>query len=439
MNLKSIILGVLIWVFWSIWVFFLIWNQTAQKITNIDLSSQVESKLNDIKDQVKSLSNKQTPWFFTTSNWRNQDKLEKINKIKDILDKEYFDPSMISGSKMWDAAMQAYVAGLWDPFTNYLTAKDNKSLQEELKWSSDFQWIWAYVTKVPEWIMIEQVIKWSPAQKAWIKPTDIILEANGTWLADLPLWKAVWLIKWPAWTEVELTIKRDWKIFKIKVKRDKVKITSVNGDVIEYKWKKIWYISISAIWEETYDQLLKVLDSMEGISWIILDLRWNGWWYLDKWFKIWALWWRKWDIIVQTKYRDKLYNKKYRTNKTGKLAWFPTIVLIDGFTASAWEIITAAIKENNEQTTKLVWTQTFWKGTIQTLKEFQDGSSLKYTIWKWFTPKWENVCKKWVLPWNWLKPDIEVKFDQETYKKTWKDNQKEKAEEILFKMINWWK
>jgi carboxyl-terminal processing protease len=268
-------------------------------------------------------------------------------------------------------------------------------------------------------------------------PLDILLEANGTGLVGLPLWKAVSLIKWPAWTEVELTIKRDGKILKIKVKREKIKLTSVNSKLYTIWWKKIWYISISTIWEETYDQFNKEVDDLlsKWIKWLILDLRWNGGWYLDVGYQIWASWWKKWDIIVQTHYRNSMWNQKF----TAKINWvlykFPTIILIDSYTASAWEIITAAIKENNENTTLLVWTKTFWKWTIQTLKEFPDGSSLKYTIWKWLTPKWENVCKKWVLPWNGIKPDVEVKFDADAYKKNLKDNQLEEAKKQIINLI----
>jgi len=442
MKIKSVLLGILIWILFSMWFFFLVWNDNIQKITNINFNKWLEEKISSIKEKVSNISTSDKIDFYETdSSLYDKDKLRKINKIKSILDKEYYDPSMISWNKMWDIAMQAYVAWLGDPFTNYLTSKDNTSLMEELKWSSDFQWIWAYVTKVPEWIMIEQVIKNSPAQKVWLQPTDIILQANGTGLADLPLWKAVSLIKWPAWTEVELTVKRDGKILKIKVKRAKVKIISVNSNIITYKWKKIWYISISSIWEQTYNQLKEQVNYLlkQKINWIILDLRWNWWWYLDKWYKIASMWAKKWDIIVQTKYRNHYYDKVYRAEKTWILHNIPTVILVDAYTASAGEIITAWIRENNEKTVKIVWTKTFWKWTIQTLKEFKDHSSLKYTIWKWFTPKNENVCKKGVLPWNWLKPDVEVKFDKESYKKTWIDNQKEKAKEILFEMLNKWK
>ena len=438
MKLKYVFLGFLVWLLVaSLWFFTYQWgNFDVQNFSWTNFTDNLGKKIDEIKKWVLNLWNNERKniWSF---DFKNKDKLAKFNEIKHILDDEYVDPKMISWTKMWDYAMQAYVAALWDPFTNYLTANDNKSLHEELKWSSDFQWIWAVVTKVPEWVLIEQLIKNAPAQKAWLRPLDIVLEANGKNLSWLPLWKAVSLIKWPAWTFVNLTIKRDGKIIKIKVKREKLKLTSVNSKIIDYKWQKIGYISISVIWEQTYTQFKENLSELlwKNIKWIILDMRWNGGWYLEVWYQIGSVWAKKGDIIVQTKYRNPLYNKILKAQSDGLLTWFPTVVLIDGYTASAGEIITAAVKENNEKTTKLVWTKTFGKWTIQTIKKFDDGSSLKYTIWKWYTPKNENVCKKWVLPWNGLKPDVEVKFDSEKYKKNLFDNQLEKAKEVLLKMI----
>jgi len=223
----------------------------------------VEEKVDSLKQAIQAIGN------VGFSNLDNVDKLKKFNDIKKTLDTQYFEPSLISGSKMWDSAMQAYVAALWDPFTVYLTAKDNESLHKALKWSSDFQWIWAVVTKVPDWVMIEQVIKWWPAFKAWLKPLDVILQASWVDLANMPLWDAVSKIKWPAWTSVELTIKRDWKVFKIKVTRAKLVLKSVNSEIKKYKWKKFGYISISSIWEETYDEFEKQLNDLfkQGIKW----------------------------------------------------------------------------------------------------------------------------------------------------------------------------
>lgn len=426
------IVSFLFWIFLTLWVFFWYTEVTTnlQYISNKNISfgDLVTEKINNLRESIKHIS-----WKNLTDDWD----YEKINKIKEILDKWYIKPSYVSWSQMWDKAMQAYVSAIWDPFTVYLTSKDNKSLHEELKWSSDFEGIWAVVTKVPEWISIEQVIKYGPAFKSGIKPLDIILKAEGVDLSKLPLWKWIENIKWPKWTIVDLTIKRDGKIINIKVKRDKVELKSVQSKIINYKWKKIWYISISTVWQQTYDQFIKQSKQLlsKGINWLILDLRWNGGWYLDIWYDIWSMWAKKGDIVVQARYRYITQNKIYTSFIDGKFNNFPTIVLIDDYTASAWEIITAAIKENNPKTVKLVWTKTFWKWTIQTMNEFRDWSSLKYTIWKWYTPKNENLSNG-VKPGNGIKPDVEVKFDSKLYKEKHIDNQLEISKKTLITLLN---
>ena len=431
MKLKYYVNWFIIWIITTLSI--VLWyqyitlpNQTISQ-NSINIWKTINSKINSISEAIKNIK-----WW--NSNVYT-DKFNKFIEIKKILDTQYLDPSYISWTVMWENALQAFVSSLWDPFTVYLTATDNKSLHEELEWSSNFQWIWAVVTKVPSGIMLEQILKDSPAQKAGLKPLDVILKANGSSLNDLPLWKAVSLIKWPAWTKVKLTVKRWEKIFTVEVTRAKLKLTSVNDKIIDYKGKKFGYISISSVGEQTYDQFKKDYNELlnKKVKWIILDLRGNGGGYLWVGYQIGATWAKKWDIVVQTRYRDPSQNQIFRATSTWKLNGFPTVILVNGYTASAGEIITAAIKENNKKTTKLVGTKTFWKWTIQTLRQFPDGSSLKYTIWKWYTPDNENVCKKWVLPWNWFEPDVKIKFNAKLYKNKLIDNQLEKAKEVL----NW--
>jgi len=426
------ILSFILWIFTTILIFFW-YNQfdiNIQKLSdnNVNFQGLVENKINELRNWIKNIS-----W----KNIQNDEKLEKINEITEILNKWYIYSNYISWTKMWEAAMQAYVSALWDPFTGYLTSEDNKSLYKELKWTSDFEGIGAVVTKVPEGIMVEKIIKDGPAFKVGIKPLDIILKADNIDLLELPLWEWVSKIKWPKWTNVDLMIKRDGKIININVTRDKVELKSVESKFLNYKNKKLWYISISTVWEDTYNQFLKQIKELLSldIKWIIIDLRWNGGWYLDIWYTIWSMWAKKWDIIVQTKYKDSSDDKVFKAEEKGILNNFPTVVLVDDYTASAWEIITAAIKNNNKNSTKILWIQTFWKWTIQTIKEFKDGSSLKYTIWKWYTPDNKNLSDG-IKPWNGIKPDIEIKFDGELYKTKHIDNQFEEAKKALINIIN---
>jgi carboxyl-terminal processing protease len=130
----------------------------------------------------------------------------------------------------------------------------------------------------------------------------------------------------------------------------------------------------------------------------------------------------KWKLVVSAKY--KWYeNENYYSKWYGEFEWIDTIVLIDGMTASAWEIIAMALQE--QAWAKLVWTTSFGKGTIQTMEEFNDGDSLKYTIWKWFAPSEKNINHIWV------DPDVTIEFWMENYINNDYDNQLEEAKSML--------
>lgn len=426
-----------LWIFLTL-LWFFAFNQNFLNTQVLDKSSAnfsklVTDKINNLKESIENFSSNNNSQ--NTDDYWIDSKINKIKNIKSVLDSQYVEAESISWAKMRDAAIQAYVAWIWDPFTTYLTAEDNKSLHDWLKWTSDFEWIWSVVTKDPQWIMLEKIFKDGPAFKAWLKPLDVIVKADDIDLAPLPLWEWIKNIKWPKWTEVKLLILRNWQLQEIKVTRDKVELKSVESKIVDYKWQKFAYISISSIWEKTFEQFKQ--QSLELLTqnpkWIILDLRWNGWGYLEIWFEIWAWWSKIQDTVVETKYRDSSQNQSLKTFQNWQFYNFPTVVLVDSYTASAGEIIAAAIRDNNPKT-KLVGTQTFWKWTIQTLKDFSDWSSLKFTIWKRYTPKWQNLSK-WLAPGNWLLPDLKIDFDAEAYKKNLSDNQLEAAKKSLSELI----
>jgi carboxyl-terminal processing protease len=130
----------------------------------------------------------------------------------------------------------------------------------------------------------------------------------------------------------------------------------------------------------------------------------------------------KWKLIVSAKY--KWYeDENYYSEWFGEFEDMNIVVLIDGMTASAWEIIAMALQE--QAWAKLLWTTSFGKWTIQTLDEFADGDSIKYTIWKWFAPSEKNINKIWV------DPDIVVEFDVDNYISNNYDNQLEEAKSVF--------
>jgi carboxyl-terminal processing protease len=336
---------------------------------------------------------------------------------------------------MIEWALAGYVWGIKDPYTAYLKEEENTELTNELKDEAWFAWIWAVIEKQENYVVISEVLKKSPAARAWLLPLDRIYMVEDQTLEDLTAQEVVQLIRWEKWTEVNLFIEREWKNweenmrFRIPITRDDVSIPSVTSEVFEANWKHLLYLEISIISNQTTALLLEeVRDAIESygkIDWIILDLRWNSWWYLEEAVKLLGHFFPRDTLLVKSEY--KAYEDIDHLSKWRWELWhYPIVVLVDQLTASAWEIIAIMFQESGKT---LIGMQTFWKWSIQAVQDFKDGSSLKYTIGKWFSPNYINVDKEWITP------NIEVERNYEKYKEDWTDNQLETAKEELLKLI----
>ena len=368
---------------------------------------------------------------------KHESKYTKFSTIDEILEKEYYDEELLknSANDMIEWALVGYIKWISDPHTVYLKEEANTDLENELKNEAGFAGIGAVIEKQDNYILISEVLKNSPATRGGLLPLDKIYMVDNQTLQDLTAQEAVQLIRWEKWTEVNLFIERDWKNgenaqrFLVTIIRDDVNLPSVTSEIFEIDGKNLLYIWISLISEKTTSLLLEeVMDALESagkIDGIILDLRGNEWWYLEEAAKLLGHFFPKDTLLVKSKYKayeDINYVSKWRW----ELWNYPIVILVDQLTASASEII--ALKFQEEWKT-IVWMQTFGKWSIQSVENFKDGSSLKYTIGKWYSPNDVNIDKQWITP------DVEVERDYEKYKEDWTDNQLEAAKEELLKEI----
>ena len=359
-------------------------------------------------------------------------KYERFEEIQQVLNQEYVDQKLLlSGEKsMLDSAVKAYVDGLGDPYTTYLDAVEFSGLQHELEWEGQIEGIWAVVGKKEYYIQIEEVIKGSPAFKAGLLPLDRIIMIGTGETKNLTTYEAVSLIRGKKWTKVKFGIGRpqnSWEnqYLVIEVERDTIDVPSVRSKILTHNNQKIWYIEISIFWEQTNKLLTRAIsDSVnENVSGIVLDLRGNGGGLLPVAVDLAGHFLEPWTLVVKTDFYT--YQKAdYRAKGFGELKGFPIVVLIDKMSASASEILALALREQGSNV-KILGTSSFWKGTIQTLKDFDDQTSLKYTVGKRFWPQWTSIDKIGITP------DIEVAFDMTGYIEKKIDNQLEKALEVL--------
>jgi len=410
MKKTSLIITFLVGSFFGIW--WVLWYQIYQSLhrTKEPLTVQVDPILNQITQSIQNYKGETAPKEY-----------KRFEELYDILQKEYYSWSMVDSWAMMIWAVKAYVQAIGDPYTTYLDIVENDDLNESLQGSSDFEWIGAYVSMKEQGVQIDEVIKDGAAYDQWIFPLDIIVQVDGEIRNTMTIWDAVEKIRGPEWSEVTLLILRQNKagekeLVEKTVTRKKIELLSVTSEVIQTWDTKIWYIEMSSIWDQTDALFAKEMQLLneQAIDWLILDLRWNWWGYLDTAVEIVSHFLPKWDIVVTAKHRT-FQDETYTSKGYGTVWDIPVVVLINGFTASAWEIIAMALQEDRDAI--VVWTTTFWKWSIQTIKSFEDGSSLKYTIGKRYSPSDKNIDKVW------FEPSIPIEFDAELYQESLIDNQ----------------
>lgn len=414
------IFGLIFWLFGQF-----VWSNVAFVHDPLLASNKVDisSIIGKIKDQLRSEE------IGTLSK-----RYGRFEEVLNVLQWGYISQDKINVDAMIENALKSFVDAIDDPYTVYLDAAAYSGLQQDLKGEWEVEWIGAVVDKKEYYVLIEEVLKQSPAAKAGLMPLDRIIAISGASVKDLDINQAVQKIRGPKWTQVTVTVERSDKndekqILDIIVTRDKISIPSVTHEIIQLPNKQtIWYVNISVIGEETEKLLETAITDLtkNKVRGIILDLRGNGGGFLPVSVQIASHFIPKGKLVVSARYtgypEEKMASAGYND-----LSNIPVVVLVDGMTASAGEIITLALQE--QIGARVVGTKTFGKGSIQTLFDFSDGDSLKYTIGKWYSPNGENIDKAWITP------DVIVEFDAKQYKDSRKDNQLEEAKSIIQGMI----
>ena len=352
--------------------------------------------------------------------------LTRVLEAYFYLKREYYDSDVIKKNDLVESAIKWMVDWLWDKHSEYMTKKETKNFHEALSW--DFEWIGAVVEKVELWVMIERILKGSPAKNFGLLKGDILIEANGIELEDLDLYEAVDNIKGPAGTKVVLKYLRAWEIdpLETEVIRGKIKIPSVDSKILEDT--DIWYIAVNMFWWDTEVEFKKALEDFKEKEGIIIDLRDNGWGYLQSAVVILSNFIKNGKNIVFTKYKNIFDNNVYKSVNNGDTYEWKIVVLINGNSASASEITAGALRYYNKAI--LVWEKSYWKWSVQQPFDLSSGWTLKLTIARWFTPKNKNIDKEWI------EPDIEIRFLKEDYENDY-DRQLEEAKKVLNNFIKY--
>ena len=295
-------------------------------------------------------------------------------------------------SRLEDQALKGITNNKEDRHTEYMTKEEMEFFSNQLK--RRYVGIGIQYLQSNGKALVQKVFRNSPAEKAGIQVGDFIHKVNGVPLEGKSANDVKALVMGKEGTKVVVEVLRGSKTLSIEIIRGSV-LASTYGKVID---DKTGYIELFQFGESTHKELKPYLDEFEkkGISKLILDLRDNGGGYLTTLKDIASYFLAPGTLVMKQVYSDGSQEAIYTAGKPYKNIQ-QIVVLVNGNTASASEVLTLALKEQRKNVT-VIGTKTYGKGTVQVSRSFQDGSAIKYTTSKWVSPKGEWINGKGIEP-----------------------------------------
>ncbi|HHV79198.1 MAG TPA: S41 family peptidase [Firmicutes bacterium] len=343
--------------------------------------------------------------------------IEKLRRVISEVSSRYVtdvDPSVL-----YEGALYGVVRALGDPYSDYYNTEQWKELLTST--TGSYTGVGLYIGVEDKYITVIAPIKGSPADRAGLRPGDKILKVDDRDVTGMPSDVVANLIKGKAGTRVNLLIGRGGtQPFSVVLLRENINVPSAEGKMLE---NDIGYLQLIHFNENAYSETKRELDMLikGGAKGIILDLRGNPGGLLDQSVRIAELFVPR-GVVVSVV--DKAGGKQVYESKSEGLK-LPLVTLVDKGSASASEILAGAIKDRGVG--PLVGTRTFGKGSVQTLVDLPDGSGLKLTTAKYYTPKGVSING------TGIEPDVLVEVPAE--QKPGEDVQLEEAKKIILKLI----
>ena len=331
----------------------------------------------------------------------------------------------LDNEKLVDSAIKGMISAVGDEYTSYSDTDDADNFKQTV--SGIYEGIGCTVgVNLDNKIVVVDMFKDSPAEKAGLKVGDIIIKIDGEDFVGKSSTDMSNYVKSSKNSKVVLTIIRDEETMELDVERKKIEIPYVSGEVITKDDMKIGYIDISLFSSTIYDQFKRELEELEkeNISGLVIDVRGNSGGYLSGVTDILNLFLKNGDVIYQLESGNK---KQIKKDTTKEKRDYPVAVLVNGGSASASEILASVIKESYNG--YVVGTKTYGKGTVQQTTTLPDGSMVKYTVQKWLTPNGNWVNEVGVEPTDTV--ELDISYAENPIMEN--DNQLQKALELVTK------
>ena len=316
-----------------------------------------------------------------------------LKKIRKAIDKYYLWNDEIDEQNLEEGAVQGYVAGLGDKYTEYVPEKDMQEYTENITGSFVGIGIYMIADEKSDRVIVYYPIPGSPAEKAGIKSGDKIVKVNDIEYTAKDFDTISDYIKGEEGTKVNIVIERDKKQLSFEISREKI---NTNPITIKKLDNGIGYLSLPSFDDETSKDFKEKVEELQkqGAKSLIIDLRNNGGGIVDEATKIADYILDKGDTIISTV--DNTGKKEVAFSENKPIFNMPIVILVNENTASASEILAAALKDYDKAT--IVGTKTYGKGVIQTFFTLSDGSGLKITTAEYYTPKGSTIHEVGVTP-----------------------------------------
>jgi carboxyl-terminal processing protease len=326
----------------------------------------------------------------------------------DIIQRDYYRP--IDGNSLLNTSLDAAVKGLDDRFSNYFSPKDYADFNEVT--GGQFEGVGMTVEQDPKGLRIITVYKNTPAARGGLKAGDLVIAVDGKSLAGTSSAEATTQIKGPAGTTVRLTLRSGGHERTVELKRQKVEIPVVQSSMKKAGGQDVAYVSLASFTAGAHGQVKQAVTGLlnKGAKGVVLDLRDNGGGLLDEAVLISSIFLPD-GKVVSTKGRSR---PEHTYDATGGAisAKVPVVVLVNGQTASASEIVTGALQDRHRAT--VVGTRTFGKGVFQEVERLSNGGALDITVGEYFLPSGRNLGGGGVKRGSGITPDVNAKDNPKT-------------------------
>jgi len=333
-----------------------------------------------------------------------------VAEAAEAIEGNYYRP--VGEQELGNSSLQGMVrelrkANKEDRYSEYFSQEKLESFNQEIE--GRFSGIGLSVIGVKKGLRVAQVFKRSPADQAGIEPGDTIVSVEGKSIAGQSSTEATKEIKGPEGTQVTVGVRdaKSGKTRELKITRAEVSLPNVSSSMKKAKGRKLGYVRLLSFSEGAHALLANAVKKVqkEGAEGIVLDLRHNPGGLLDEAVLCASVFLPEDETVVITKSRSQ--GESVHKTSAGRLTELPVVVLIDGGTASAAEILAAALADDEGATT--VGTRSYGKGLFQEEQGLANGGALKLSVGAFFTPKGVNLATS-----HGIHPDVKVKDDLKT-------------------------